>query len=190
MSTTRSASRDEVLSAFAVEADTGGESLKRYLTAYPEFAAELVDLSCELARSWLEDDEPLSPEEKASIEAGVERYRAHGTPVVGLVGASARDFVTAASALELPRQIMSAFREHRVDVRSVPNRFLKRLASALQTTTKQLHFFLDQPALAQTGRSNKSSLRPTLPEKVTFERLLTDAGVPAERIAEFLSEEE
>ena len=186
----RRASRDEVLNAFAVEADIGSETLKRYLSAYPEFAADLVDLSRELAKSWPDDEEPFSPDDEASIEAGMGHYRARSNPGGSLSATSAEIFAAAARALGLPRQVMAAFRQRRVDVLSVPNRFLKALASALQTTTEHLRDFLDQPPLMQAGRSNKSDFKPMAPEKVTFERLLADAGVSAERRAELLTEDE
>jgi hypothetical protein len=43
-------SREAVLDAFAVESEPDRSTLERYLRLYPEYAAELVDLSRELSR--------------------------------------------------------------------------------------------------------------------------------------------
>ena len=43
-------SREDVLDAFAVEPNHERNTLERYLRDYPQYAAELVDLSRELSR--------------------------------------------------------------------------------------------------------------------------------------------
>jgi hypothetical protein len=60
--------REDVLYAFAVEPIQGRDTLQRYLRDYPQYAAELVDLSYELSREVRENEGPLSDEDAVLIE--------------------------------------------------------------------------------------------------------------------------
>ncbi|WP_438332253.1 hypothetical protein [Burkholderia pseudomallei] len=175
-------SRDEVLRAFAVEENSGRDTLVRYLAAYPQYAHDLVDLSRELARAWV--DEELFEEDERSVDIAVARFRAGGGLKGAVVTLKPQVFTAAAARLQLPLQAMLAFRERRVDLASVPARFLERLALALQTTLDQLSAFLSQPTLVSAARQSKSNAKPTAAAKVSFEKILLDAGVPQERVQE------
>jgi hypothetical protein len=67
-------SREDVLYSFAVEPDLGRETLERYMQAYPEYAAELVDLSYELSKKDYESNAPLSDEDKALIDKAWQKH--------------------------------------------------------------------------------------------------------------------
>jgi hypothetical protein len=67
-------SRKDVLYSFAVEPDLGRKTLERYILTYPEYAAELVDLSYELSKKDYESDAPLSDEDKALINKAWQRH--------------------------------------------------------------------------------------------------------------------
>jgi hypothetical protein len=69
-------SREAVLDAFAVESEPGRSTLERYLRLYPEYAAELVDLSRELSREAGDDAEPLSAADEALIDAAWSQHAA------------------------------------------------------------------------------------------------------------------
>src|SRR5262249_12526998 len=115
MSNQQPMSRDEVLRAFSVE-DGGRDTLVRYLTAYPQYAHDLVDLSRELART-LTDDE-LSEEDERSVDAAAARFRAGGGLKGAVVTLKPQVFAAAAARFQLPLQAMVAFRERRVDLAS------------------------------------------------------------------------
>lgn len=66
--------REDVLDDFAVEKETGRETLSRYLRLYPEHAEALIDLSRELSREIVEDDSPLSIEDTRRIDLAWERH--------------------------------------------------------------------------------------------------------------------
>ena len=76
MSNQQSISRDDVLYAFAIEEDMGHDTLVNYLTAYPQYASDLVDLSRELSRTLIDND--LLEEDVLSIDAAITRFRANG----------------------------------------------------------------------------------------------------------------
>ena len=55
---------DQVLESFAMESDTSGQTLQKYLQEYPEYATQLVDLSLEIFRFSILDETPLSEEDQ------------------------------------------------------------------------------------------------------------------------------
>lgn len=185
-------SREDVLDAFAVESDTGRNTLERYLRDYPEFAAELVDLSRELSRVLVEDEEPLSAEDESLIKVAWQRHmeaasRAISDPLAALSVAELREV---ARSLDVPRQVVTAFRERRVIVGSVPRRFLARLAATVNSTVDLLTSALALQPTPSLARSYKSDSKPGADAPVTFERLLIDAGVPGEKRAQLMAEDD
>lgn len=190
--TTPQPSRDDVLDAFAVEQDIGRETLERYLRDYPQYAAELVDLSRELSRVIVEDDEPLSAEDLALVDAAWRRHlEAAPMPIVDPIATlSVAESRTIARDLGVPRQIITAFRERKVIVASVPRRFLAHLASAVNSTVEAIESALAFPPLQSPARSYKADERPRTETPVTFEQLLIDAGVPEEKRALLMADDD
>jgi len=182
---------DDVLSAFAVEADHNHPTLERYLRKYPQYAPELVDLSQALACDLPVSTAPLSGEDQSLIDAAWERHIGRvadpGDPFASLTLVHWR---AAASYLNLPRQIMVAFRERRVIVTSVPGPILAGLAATMNTTVDWWRDALARPPmLVPAFRRYKADVRPAVDPRVTFERLLTDAQITGERRASLLAEE-
>lgn len=177
-------SRDDVLASFAVEADAGSETLKRYLSGYPEFAKELVQLSREMQRSW-SDEVPLSAHEHASINVAMQRLKGAAAPHADLGAAPPGVFSAAADLLGLPYQVLVAVRQRRVEPASVPAGLIEQLAQALKTSATELLSFLQQPPLS-APRSAKADGKPADPAKIGIDRLLADAGVSPDRIAELM----
>lgn len=181
MNQSQAMTRDEVLYAFAIEADTvdRGILLMRYLATYPQYAHDLVDLSRELERTV--SDEPLSPAEERCVNAAVARFRA-GVGQRMPVSIAAQAFNVAAECLQLPRLVLVSFRERRIELSTVPQRFLERLAEVLETSLDELRAFLSQPPAVSAARQSKSRIKPVAATKVPFEKILRDAGVEAERV--------
>jgi len=184
-------SREEVLDAFAVEPSAGRETLERYLRAYPEFAAELVDLSRELSRAITDDeDAALSPSDQALIASAWRRHAAAGRadaadPLAALSVDERREL---ARRLGVPLQVVSAFREHRVIIDSVPAWFLESFAGAVSVARDALVATLAGPATPASARSFKSDDKPDAGVRVTFEKILADAGVDEARRRELLKD--
>ena len=193
--------REDVLDAFAVEADPGHETLERYLRDYPEYAEALVDLSYELARP-IVDEVPQSPSEAlARADALWALYR-HAREAAGSQGISrtavALDPLAAmpvheqrrvAGALRIPRQVLTALLDRRVLVASIPAAFLARLAALLQTSVETLEAAFAQPAVAvAASRSYKADEKPTSTGQARFDQVLRDAGVGDAEIASLLED--
>lgn len=180
---------EDVLNAYAVEQDTSGATLKRYLREYPEYAGALVDLSRELSRLIVETDEPLSAKDTARIDEAWERHvAAVAKPAADLLAAlSLAELRTVAERLGVPRQVLAAFRERRVEIASVPQRFLERFTAALNSTIEKLIASLALPPTPTLARSYKADTKPVAESQVTFERLLIDAGLSAEERAALMA---
>lgn len=92
-----------------------------------------------------------------------------------------------AKNLGIRRQVLTAFREHRVDVSSVPNRFLLRLATELGQATDALARALLESAPKALVGSYKSNEKPdATPQCVTFSQLLREADMSEDEINQLM----
>lgn len=181
-------SADDILRAFAMDFEPGAGVLQRYLAQYPEHSMALIDLSMELLREFDEDAPPGSTEFDL-VAAGMARLRENTSTLQSLQAAPAKVFADAVKALSLPMQVGIAFRERRIDVVTLPQRVLARLAEALQTSTQTLISYLALPPEVSQARARKSTVKPEVPKKVSFETVLRDAGVDEPSISKLLREE-
>ena len=180
-------SKEDVLDALAVEQNPGRKTLERYLRAYPQFAAELIDLSRELAREIPEDSTSLSSADQAMIDAAWRRHAEAAAAADPLARLSTPELRDVAKRLDVPRQVITAFRERRVILSTVPRRFLARLAEAVNSSIEILIEALSQPSSGLL-RSYKAESKPGGEEAVSFERVLKDAGVSDEKRAQLMSD--
>lgn len=180
---------DDVLRAFAMEFESGDDGvLQRYLAQYPEYSSALIDLSMEMTREF-DDDVPPGAAEFDLVAAGMERLRETLATLQTLQVAPAKTFADAIKVLSLPVQVGLAFRERRIEVATLPRRVLAKMAEALQTSTETLLSYLALPSEAPLARARKSAVKPVAPEKVSFERVLQDAGVDEQSISNLFREE-
>jgi hypothetical protein len=177
----------DVLKAFAMDFEPGAGTLTRYLAQYPEHAVALVDLSRELSKE-IKDETPSS-EDQALVASRMSRLREETASLESLQAASATTFIDAAEALSLPMLVGLALNERRVDVASLPRRLLGRFARELRASTATLVAFLALPPQAPLLRARKSNVKPTTPEKVSFERILRDADIDEKVISKLLHDE-
>ncbi len=179
---------DDVLRALAMDFEPGTSVLQRYLTQYPEHSLALIDLSMELTREF-DDDAPPGAAEFDLAAAAMARLRENTATLQSLQAAPAKAFADAIKVLSLPMQVGLAFRERRIEVATLPRRVLAKMAEALQTSTETLLSYLALPPEAPLARARKSTVKPAVPEKVSFERVLQDAGVDEQSISNLLLEE-
>lgn len=181
-------SRADVLDAFAVETVPDRATLERYLRLYPEYAAELVDLSRELGRECLDETGPLTAEDAQLLDAAWARHAA-ALPTAAaepFAALTADDWRKVAHRLDVPRQVVTALRERRVLLVSIPKRFLRMFADAVGSTIVMLEASWRAPE--SLARSYKADSKPAVGEQVTLEQVLIEAGVPAEKRTRLLSE--
>ncbi|HEK1692139.1 TPA: hypothetical protein SMR48_003384 [Pseudomonas putida] len=183
-------SLDQVLESFAMEHDADGQALRRYLQEYPEYAPQLVDLSQEIFRFDILDESPLSMEDQMRIDTAWSRIQSAPTKAVTDLFAdlSVPKLREVAQTLDVPRQVITAFRERAVIVASIPMCFLTKLAGLLGSSVQDLQDSLSLPPQAQ-ARSYKADGKPSEAARVTFEQLLRDAGQSDEQIELLLADD-
>jgi hypothetical protein len=182
-------SRESVLDAFAVEGAPDRSTLERYLRLYPEYAAELVDLSRELSRECHDEMEPLTADDLKLLDAAWARHAA-ALPTAAtepFAALTADDWRAVARRLDVPRQVVTALRERRVLLISIPKRFLQTFADAAGSTIALLEASWGSPE-SSLARSYKADNKPAVGEQVTLEQVLIEAGVPPAKRARLLAE--
>ena len=183
-------SSEDVLNAFAVEPNHDRATLERYLREFPQFALELAHLSHELSRATVEAP-ALSAKDRAAIEDAWKRYSSSSSvSCVSIFSSlSVPQLRELANNLGVPRQIITAFRERKVIVSSIPRRFLGRVAAALNATIAEVTTALSLPPDATAVRSHKADEKPMAAAPATFEQLLIDAQVSENKRAELMADD-
>lgn len=179
---------EDVLDSFTVEPDAGRATLEKYLRIYPQFAGELIDLSRELSREIVEDTAPLSARDISQIDAALSRHleSAPAPAVDPLATLSVAELRAFSQLLDIPRQMVTALRERKVDVGSIPRRFLERCAAALKVNVAEIVEAWSLPPSPQLARSFKADVKPTSGKRATFEQVLVEAGVPEDKRTKLL----
>lgn len=175
---------EEVLGAFSMEAHICRATLEQYLNKYPEYAESLVDLSLELHRVVRQDEAPLSERDAALIDAAWISYcgnksEIQSDPFTAMTVDVQR---IVANQLDIPRQVMLAFREHKVLISSVPRSILDYIAQAMDISIDVI--VGNCSGLLQKSdctRAYKSDAKPDTTAQISFEQLLIEAGVPKEK---------
>lgn len=178
---------EEVLEELAVESDFSRAILERYLSLYPEYSDEILDLAreLELGRQSNVDTGSLSSADQSLIDSAWSRHVGTPATIDPVPSLTIDDWRAVALKLEVPRQVVTALKERRVSLASIPRKFLARFAAAINRTVVELEAWWDQPQLG-SARSYKADQKPDSRGQVTFERVLIDAGVPAEKRAHLL----
>jgi hypothetical protein len=175
---------EDVLDAFAVEPSHDVATIRHYLQAYPQYAEAIIDFSRELSRE-IPEHEPLSDGEIAWIDDAVQRY-AGGPSSARFAPPTVEQCRAAAKELRVPRQVITAILECKVAVETISRRTRERLAAQFNATVEGMVGALSGPETS-ASRSYKADERPSLGEKVSLERVLREAGVSEETIADLLS---
>lgn len=185
-------SDEDVLDAFCLEPLHDSATLQRYLGDYPRIASQLLDLSRELSRFIDQDDTTLSENDRILIENAWKKHSGITARTVSdpLSDLSVPELRHLSGYLGVPRQIITAFRERKVLVSSIPAQFLAKFASALQTSVEAFSQALEVPPSFISARSYKADDKPKGSLPVSFERLLIDAGVSEEIRTRLLEGEE
>lgn len=172
---------DEVLEQFMMEDRHDGDVLERYVRAHPLFAARLIDLSRLIATPGADDEGPLSAIDESRIDASWIAYSAVAAgdapkedPFAALTGERGKAMSV---ALGVPRQVITCFRERRVDPSSVPAPILRRFSEEFELPMAHVIAAMRLPAPASSGRSFKADGKPGVAGQISFEQVLIDAGV-------------
>ncbi len=191
MTNTSPTNRNEVLDAFMLEREHGKDTLERYLRAYPQHATALVDLSREFSRDDESHDLPLTPAEQSRIDAAWIAHKAAkpATEADPLTAMTAQMSKVIAQCLGVPRQVVSCFRDRKVEPVSVPRPILALFAEKMEIPLLQFQDLLAQSPALRSAKSYKADGKPGNATRVPFEQILIDAGVTEEDRNRLLADE-
>jgi hypothetical protein len=148
----------------------------------------LAELSHELSTGSEERTDLTVAEVTAINEAWMQYSRSTGAAAARIFeNLSVPQLRELAAFLDVPRQILTAFRERKVVVSSIPQPFLARLAGRLNASVGDLKLALIATSDVAYVRSHKADEKPISRGPVTFEQLLIDAQVPSEKRARLMA---
>jgi hypothetical protein len=171
---------DDVLDRFMLEHDQGSMTLERYVRDYPQFASQLIDLSRMAATDEEISDAPLTGAAQSRIDAAWIAYSAalaqtpSADPFQALMGDRGKSLAT---ALGVPRQVVTCFREHRILATTVPRPVLRVLAEEFDIPLPHVIAAMAGTVQASLGRRFKADGEPGFVEQKSFEQVLVEAGV-------------
>lgn len=187
--TKRLTTTEDILDAFAIEPIADRQTLERYIKDYPEQVAALVDLAHQRDLIAHSENSELTVDDDALIDVAWQKHAAivHVASVDPLTTLTVEKQREVASSLLVPRQVITAFRDGKILLSSVPQKFLGSFAEALSTTFDELIASLSVPRLA-AAKSYKADGKPQETGQVTFEQVLIEAGVDTEARARLLDD--
>jgi len=178
---------EDVLYAFSVEPKHDQETLSCYLEKYPKYAEDLLDVLHELqfteALSGVETAPVADPSAQEAWNQFVickpasEEVSAAETFGEKLRGQS---FINLATAMNVPRAFLVAFRDRLVTLASIPEPFVARLAKAGKTETRAVLEYLSLPPQLAVAAQFKSDEKPEQQGQMTFKELVDSTEMPDE----------
>ncbi|MDX3807689.1 MAG: hypothetical protein QHC89_14995 [Bosea sp. (in: a-proteobacteria)] len=169
---------EDVLEQFMMEYKKDNDTLERYVRMHPQFAAQLIDLSKLLAIPDVEDDCPLSATDQSRIDAAWIMHSAarpaSDDPFATLTGARSKAM---SITLGVPRQVITCFRERKIDPSTVPHPILRHFVDEFQLPMAHVIAAMNLPAQVSPGRSYKADGKPGISGQISFEQVLIDAGL-------------
>jgi hypothetical protein len=187
--------RETILYAFAVEPSHDQATLDRYLAQHPDLAEELIDLAFELRFAAAQAPGPVDPSPDSGLQSAWEEFiestPAKAKPVKAgsfLSKFRGQAFADLASRLKVPRSILTAFRDRLVEPLSVPERFLRRFAEAVESSLQEVREYLSNPPLIIGTAQFKADKKPSHQGRVTFRHLVESTQMTDEEREDLLQD--
>jgi hypothetical protein len=179
---------EAILYAFAVEPNHDRNTLERYLRDYPELADELIDLMSELRLSEAVAPLPASETVDPGWQTAWQEFLAckpreacsekAESPFARFRGEA---FVALAEALNVPRSFLTPFRDGLIAAASIPERFVRRLAQAMNVSAESLRQHFANPQPGPVALAFKSEGKPSHQGQKTFQELLESTEMTDEQ---------
>ena len=179
---------EAILYAFAVEPNHDRNTLERYLRQYPDLTDDLIDLASEFRLGDALGPSPLSMPPDTGGEAAWQEFLAC-TPHEACSNKAANPFArfrgetfaSLADALNVPRSFLTPFRDGLVTAGSIPERFVRRLAQAMNASVESLRQYFADPQPGLVARAFKSDGKPSHQGQKTFRDLVESTEMSDEQ---------
>jgi hypothetical protein len=184
---------DKVLDDFLAEPAQDRQTLELYLKRYPEHAGALLDLFTTLTLT------PAVPTASSSAPrderwlgeaVGRLRRRLDAATVDPFQSLTPQAYAAVRTRLGVRSATLTGFRDRQVDLASVPQKFLQRLADALGASVDALRAYLAQPPRLAAQSYRADTAPQVQATKISFEALLAAANEPPDVRHRLLSEAE
>lgn len=176
---------DEVIEAFALEPQQDLDTLLRYLDAYPDHAAALVDFALELeivaadlSLAATAANEKRASEALARLQAFDEQASATADKVDLFAGV---DLMALETATGIARVILMSLRNREVETDSIDLPVLTKLARYFRTGIESLRSTLERPSALPVSLAFKSTGKPTAGSRRPLAYFMENSGLTEEQ---------
>lgn len=167
--------REDILRSFAAEEDQSASMLDRYLKKFPQFAVDLAELSLDIELAHHDAEKPLDYPTAGEADIDDVRHALSGTNGKGL-----------AKGLGFPRRIIGTLRDREFRPETVPQSFLRGIATAASLGKGQLIAYLCLPEDMSPSLSMKADGKPEVQDKVAFGDFLDGLDLDEQQKARLL----
>lgn len=169
---------EEIILAFSVEPTHDRKTLERYLREYPEYTDALVECSIELMVGATRSDSTEIASEIA-VDQAWQRFQTimnqpNDTVVMNpFAKLNSTDFKTLAKRLDINNLLLVRLRDRAIDVATIPQRFVQKLATELGATEDAVSTYLSSPPGIVSSHNFKSAVKPAVTTQISFEQAIT-----------------
>lgn len=167
-------SEDEILLSFSVEPSHDRKTLEHYLAEYPEHASALLECSLELMLTMPEADDDIDTPHTDAVDVAWQQFQittdkkhfsSHSNIFTGMDTVAYRSLV---KRLNISSLLLSRLRDRAIDISTIPQSFLRKVALAMGTTVDSVTKYLSGPPSMMSAQSFRSSVKPSVEGKISF----------------------
>lgn len=179
---------EQILDAFAAEPSHDRDTLEVYMSKYPELRLRFLELAAETREVAGAARVATESIEDPGLEAAWSLVTSY-TPEAASKTANPfepftrKKFVELCDGLGLPRGFVVAIRDKRVQLASIPERFLEAAARLLNSRIEDLRAYLSGSPQVISTAEFKASKKPVAFEQITFLQLIEDTELSSEQKA-------
>ena len=179
---------EQILDAFAAEPSHDRDTLEIYMSKYPKLRVRFLELAAEIrevagaARVATESIKDPGLEAAWSLVASSAPKAASKAPDP-FEPFTRKKFVELCDGLGLPRGFVVAIRDKRVQLASIPGRFLEAAARLMDSSIEDLRIYLSGSPQVISTAEFKANKKPVAFEQITFLQLIEDTELSSEQRA-------
>ncbi len=168
-------SEEEVLLAFSVEPTHDRKTLECYLGEYPDHAKALVECSIELMLDATRSVEVAVTSDACTDQAWQRFQTALNLPddtsvMNPFAKLNSATFSSLSKQLDINKLLLTRLRDRAIDVSTIPQRFVDKLAAELGATSDVVMAYLSGSPGMVSNYSFRSAVKPAVTAQISFEQ--------------------